>query len=73
MILLDENIIDNQRLLLQKWGIRIRQIGYEIGRKGLKDDEIIPLLHKISKVTFFSRDLGFYRKELCHPKYCENC
>ena len=70
MILLDENIIDSQRLLLQSWKIHIRQIGYEIGRKGMKDPEIIPFLHKTGERTFFTRDGGFYRKDLCHSKYC---
>ena len=29
-------------LLLKSWRIPIRQIGYEVGRKGIKDAEIIP-------------------------------
>ena len=62
MILLDENIIDSQRLLLQSWKIHIRQIGFEIGRKGMKDSEIIPFLHKTGEITFFTRDGGFYKK-----------
>ena len=70
MIFLDENIIDSQRLLLQSWKIHIRQIGYEIGRKGMKDPEIIPFLHKTGEVTFFTRDGGLYQKDLCHSKYC---
>ena len=36
MIILNENIIDSQRILLQSWGMHVRQIGYEIGRKGMK-------------------------------------
>ncbi len=70
MILLDENIIDSQRLLLQSWKIHIRQIGYEIEKKGMKDPEIIPFLHKTGEITFFTRDGGFYQKDLCHSKYC---
>jgi hypothetical protein len=34
---LDENIIDNQRRLLNSWRIPVRQVGYEVGRKGMKD------------------------------------
>jgi len=41
---LDENILKNQRQLLRSWRIRGRQIGDEIGRKGLQDEEIIRLL-----------------------------
>ena len=70
MIFLDENIIDSQRLLLQSWKIHVRQIGYEIGRKGMKDPEIIPFLHKTGEITFFTRDGGLYQKDLCHSKYC---
>jgi hypothetical protein len=69
MILLDENIIDSQRLLLQSWKIHIRQIGYEIGKKGMKDPEIIPFLHKTGELTFFTRDGGFYQKDLYHSRY----
>jgi hypothetical protein len=36
LIILDENILDGQRLLLQ--------IGVDIGRKGMQDDEIAVLL-----------------------------
>lgn len=73
MIFLDENIIDSQRLLLQSWKIHIRQIGYEIGTKGMKDEEIIPFLHKIGEITFFTGDGGFYNKNFCHSNYCIVC
>jgi hypothetical protein len=68
--LLDENIIDSQRLQLKSWRISVRQIGYEAGRKGMKDQEIIPFLHQLSQPTFFTRDDDFYQKELCHAGYC---
>lgn len=70
MIILDENIIDNQRLQLHSWRISVRQIGYEVGRKGMKDREIIPLLHQLNQPTFFTRDDDFYERRLCHPSYC---
>lgn len=70
MNILDENIIDSQRLQLRSWRIAVRQIGYEVGRKGLKDQEIIPLLHQLNQPTFFTRDDDFYRLELCHAGYC---
>ena len=73
MNVLDENIPDSQRQLLRSWRIRVRQIGHEVGRQGLKDEEIIPLLHKLSSVTFFTRDLGFYHRRLCHKSYCLVC
>lgn len=73
MYLLDENIPESQRRLLQGWRIRVRQIGVDVGNLGMQDEEIIPLLHRLRHVTFFTRDLGFYRRELCHENYCIVC
>lgn len=70
MNVLDENIIDNQRRLLSSWRIPVRQIGYEIGRKGMKDREIIPFLLPLNQPTFFTRDDDFYQRYLCHAGYC---
>ncbi len=69
MNVLDENIPDSQRQLLRGWRIPVRQIGHEVGRAGAKDDAVIPLLHRLGPVTFFTRDLGFYDRELCHSRY----
>jgi hypothetical protein len=69
MNILDENILNDQRQQLLDWHIPIRQIGYELPRKGMKDDEIIPFLLTLSQPTFFSLDMGFYRRTLCHAKY----
>jgi hypothetical protein len=68
--ILDENIIDSQRRLLNSWRIPVRQIGYEIGQKGMKDREIIPFLHQLNQPTFFTRDDDFYERRLCHAGYC---
>ena len=65
MNVLDENIIESQRQLLRSWRIRAKQIGHEIGRAGMKDDEIIPLLQRTRRVTFFTRDSGFYQPRNC--------
>ena len=73
MNILDENILKSQRQTLQSWRISIRQIGYDVGRKGMKDDEIIPFLHSLRRPTFFTRDLGFYDRSLCHAQYCLVC
>ena len=70
MNILDENIPESQRQLLRSWRIRVRQIGYEVGRGGMKDDRIIPLLHLLKRPTFFTRDVGFYDHRLCHLHYC---
>lgn len=73
MNILDENIPESQRQLLRSWRIQARQIGHEIGSKGMKDEAIISLLHKFRSVTFFTRDLDFYERKLCHAKYCLVC
>lgn len=73
MNLLDENIREDQRGLLQRWGIPVHQIGVDVGRKGMQDEEIIPFLHTLRDATFFTRDLGFDNRELCHPTYCLVC
>ena len=70
MNILDENIPRNQRELLLSWRVSIRQIGYDTGRKGIQDDEIIPLLHQLRRPTFFSRDSDFFDRRLCHQRYC---
>lgn len=70
MNVLDENIPDDQYFLLQRKRVRVRKVGREIGRKGMADDEIIPLLHELNRATFFTLDEDFYDKHLCHPAYC---
>ena len=70
MIVLDENIPESQRLLLRSWRIQPQQIGHEVGRQGMKDEEIVPLLHELKRATFFTRDLGFYKRYFCHSYYC---
>lgn len=73
MIVIDENIPDTQRHLLHGWRIQAHQIGHEIGRQGIKDDSIIPLLHREKNITFFTRDFDFYERRLCHAGYCIVC
>lgn len=70
MIVLDENILDGQRVLLESSHLSPRQIGFNLGSKGLKDEEIIPLLRRMRNPTFFTRDAGFYRPALRHRAYC---
>jgi len=67
--ILDENILESQRKLLQDWRVHVRQIGYDVGRKGLKDNEIIAFLLELRRVTFFSLDDDFFDPDLCHARY----
>lgn len=70
MIVIDENIIDSQRQLLHRHKLRVRQIGFEVGRKGTDDrEQVIPLLHRLRRATFVTRDLGLYQRILCHERY----
>jgi len=69
--ILDEDIGLSQRQQLEAWKIHFRQIGVEIGSSGMKDhEEIIPLLHRLKRPTFFTLDRGFYRPTLRHQGYC---
>ena len=71
MTVLDENITAIQRRQLRQWKMHFRRIGGEVGRYGMKDrNEIIPLLHSLRHVTFFTRDHDFYHPWLRHPHYC---
>jgi hypothetical protein len=70
MNVLDENVLASQRHLLRGWRIPFRQIAHEIGRQGMDDDEIIPLLHGLRQPTFFTLDDDFYKRNLCHARYC---
>lgn len=70
MIVLDENVPDNQRSLLRTWRIRAHQIGVDVGRSGMSDQDIVPLLHSLTRPTFFTRDRDFLQPWLCHPAYC---
>jgi hypothetical protein len=71
MTVLDENITAIQRHQLQQWKIHFRRIGGEVGRYGMKDqNDILPLLHSLRYVTFFTRDHDFYHPWLRHPNYC---
>lgn len=73
MNILDENILKDQRQMLLNRHVPFRQIGYEVGRKGMKDDEITPFLLGLRRPTLFTLDLGFYKRNLRHRRYCLAC
>ncbi|MGH9872057.1 MAG: hypothetical protein ACRD9S_06275 [Pyrinomonadaceae bacterium] len=70
MNILDENVARTQRELLEGWKIPVKQIGYNLGRRGMPDEEIIPLLVKQRRSIFFTRDKDFHNRGLCHALYC---
>jgi hypothetical protein len=69
--ILDEDISVPECEQLRVYKIHFRQIGVEIGRSGMKDrEEILPLLHRLKRPTFFTLDHGFYHPTLLHQGYC---
>jgi len=68
--LLDENFPVDQAVVLREWRIQCRQIGRDLSRFGVQDPEIIPLLHRLKRVTLFTQDQDFFKRRLCHPAYC---
>lgn len=70
MIVLDHNIPENQAAELRRWRIHFQQIGHEVGRPEWDDmQEILRHLHQAKWPTLFTRDVGFFRRSLCHPNY----
>jgi hypothetical protein len=66
---LDENIPASQRELLIRRRVRVRQIGFDVGRSGMQDAETLPLLIRLRRPTFLTRDEDFFDRRLCHAKY----
>ena len=73
MNILDENILDSQRLLLRSWRVSVRQIGHQLGHKGMKDENIPPFLLRLHRPRFFTRDPGFFDRANCHARYSVVC
>lgn len=53
MIVLDENITVPERERLRQWKIPVRHIGFDLGHKGMEDENIIPFLLTLRQPTFF--------------------
>lgn len=70
MIVLDENVDDYERDRLRTWHIRAHKIGRDLGTKGVKDEQIIPLLMSLTRPTLFTLDDDFNNPRLCHSAYC---
>jgi hypothetical protein len=69
VIILDENILASQRKLLASRRIRTRQIGFDVGRSGMSDEDIVAFLRRQARPTFFTEDKDFYDPALCHSSY----
>jgi hypothetical protein len=70
MNVLDENVPIHQRDRLRAWRIRTRQIGRDLGAKGLQDQQIITLLQSTGRATCVTRDDDYDDPRLCHSSYC---
>lgn len=70
MIVLDENIFESQRLQSRRWRIQPCQIVRDVGRRGMQDEEIIPLLRTLRRPTLVTRDRDFFQSSLCDVRYC---
>jgi hypothetical protein len=70
VIVLDENILESQRTRLRGWRMHLSQIGRDLGRKGMQDDEIIPLLRSLRRPTFVSWDRDFFDRSLSSDRFC---
>lgn len=70
MIVLDENVYDDQLAQLRRWHIPARWIGRDVGRRGMQDPEILPLLRTLRRPTFFSCDRDFSDRSFCSDRYC---
>jgi hypothetical protein len=68
LTLLDENMPHARQMI--RFGIALRQVGFEWGRKGMSDEEILAALRRQRRTTFLTCDQGLYRRENCHPTYC---
>jgi hypothetical protein len=68
--ILDENVTEGQQEELRASGIRTRHIGRDLGRAGMTDQQIIPLLHHLTRPSLFTCDSDFYHRRLRHANYC---
>ena len=70
MNLLDENFPADQAALLREARVPYRQIGRHLSYLGVQDPDVIPLLHRLRRVTLFTQDEDFFKQKLSHPAYC---
>ncbi len=70
MLIIDENVSEIEVWRLREWGIAVRQIGADIAATSISDENILPILHRLKRPTFFTRDQDFWDSRLVHAKYC---
>ena len=70
MLILDENIGAPERERLRAWRVHFRHVGETLADYGTDDADLIPILHRLARPTFFTHDRDFWTPRLCHPAYC---
>jgi hypothetical protein len=70
MNVLDENFPQDKREQLIQFKIPVRQIGKELSASGASDSDLLSLLHSLPQPTFFTQDNDFFKRQLCHRRYC---
>ncbi|PWU08305.1 MAG: hypothetical protein C5B50_29955 [Verrucomicrobia bacterium] len=70
MNLLDENIRQDQAGLLRKQGVKARHISFDLALRGIADENLIPLLHRLKTTTLFTHDEDYFKRDLVHSGYC---
>jgi len=66
---LDENVPRDQADLLRAWGVSFRSLSRDLGHQGIQDDDVLPLLLRLKRPTFLTRDADFFRRDFAHLKY----
>jgi hypothetical protein len=56
MLVLDENLPAGQRQWLRSWRVYFRVIGIDIAASGTTDENLIPVFHQLSRLTFVTLD-----------------
>ncbi|HOW66088.1 MAG TPA: hypothetical protein PK256_12440 [Verrucomicrobiota bacterium] len=69
MLILDENLPEDQKQLLHKWGVRFRSVGVDVETYGALDENLLVSLRRLSHPTFFSLDKHFFRADWAHSAY----
>lgn len=70
MLILDENISAPQRERLRAFRVRVRHVGDALADYGTDDADLISILHRLARPTFFTHDADFWTPRLRHPAYC---
>ena len=70
MLIIDENVSEIEVWRLREWRIAVRQVGPDLAGASISDENILPILHRLKRPTFFTRDQDFWNSRLVHANYC---